>query len=509
MDQPFLLKPGLTIIRRLPFSAKFALVGFLAAMPVVVVLWTFFLGTEPYAAFRVVVSLCVLDILAFVYLMISMHYSVTRDIEQLVQNVDHMMAGDLRHTAVVNSSDELGTVTSELRKLERTVSAVVADVRSNAAFVAYAGKSLANDSRDLSGRTEQQAANLEETTASVQDISTTVQANSRTVETASNRATQVRDLAEGGATVMSEAVGAVETIHQSAKRMDEIVGVIDGLAFQTNILALNAAVEAARAGESGRGFAVVASEVRSLAQRSAESAREIRQIISMSTGQIEITVQKIRQAGGTINQIVDGIRDVATNMSHIAESSTEQSRSLTEIAAAVRQLDEITQRNAHMVARVEDKAGHIGQRATTLVDSVAMFQIPQGSPDEAIALVERALQRRRSASIEQLLREITDPAGSFYERDMYVFAVDDSGVYRAFGGNPDKVGTRLQDIPGIDGARLLADVIAQARSEPGWVEYQIANPTTGQVQTKMSYVLEIDRLYLGCGVYKGLSALPR
>ena len=325
------------------------------------------------------------------------------------------------------------------------------------------------------------------------------------VERASQRAGEVRDLAVGGASVMNAAVGSVETIHESGKRMGEIVSVIDGLAFQTNILALNAAVEAARAGDSGRGFAVVASEVRSLAQRSAESAREIRQIITSSSEHIEATVQKIREAGTTITQIVDGIRDVAQNVSQVAESSSEQSRSLTEIAAAVRQLDEITQRNAQMVARAEQKAGYIEDRAGTLVDSVATFQIPQGSPDDAIVLVDRAVQRFRSTSPEQFLRDITDPAGPFHDRDMYVFVIDEGGTYRAFGGHPEKVGTRLQNIPGIDGNQLLAEVLGQARNEPGWVEYQITHPETGQVQTKMSYVLLLGQMIVGCGVYKGLA----
>lgn len=219
---------------------------------------------------------------------------------------------------------------------------------------------------DLSDRTEQQAANLEQTAASVQELSNTVQETSQTVLQVTQRAGNVRDVADQGVATMAEAIASVEAIQSSAKRMDEIVGVIDGLAFQTNILALNAAVEAARAGESGRGFAVVASEVRSLAQRSAESAKEIRQLIGASSAQVTVSVSKIQTAGSSLAQIVSGIRDVAANMSQISTSSAEQSNGLKEITTAIRQLDEITQRNAQMVEHAVTQSSNLEGRATTL-----------------------------------------------------------------------------------------------------------------------------------------------
>jgi methyl-accepting chemotaxis protein len=473
-------------------------------MPILVVLWAFFVGTEPKSTFEMVVGLCALDAALLVYLLAAFYFSMTQDVAQMVRTVDRMVAGDLRQTAVASSRDELGEMVTALGHLGRAVSAMVANVRGNAAFVAHAGKSLARDSSDLSDRTEQQAANLEQTAASVQELSSVVQATAGTAGNANGRASEVRDVAVSGAAIMSEAVASVETIQASAKRMDEIVGVIDGLAFQTNILALNAAVEAARAGESGRGFAVVATEVRSLAQRSAASSKEIRQLIGSSSSQIAASVQRIHAAGATITQIVTGIRDVADSMSQISASSAEQSASLGEIAAAVHQLDEITQRNAQMVGHAVEKAQDMEARATTLVDSVAMFLLLQGSPDEAVALVRRAMAQRKLGSRDSFLRDLTDPSKGFSDRDMYVFALDAQGHYLAFGGNAAKVGTRVQDIAGIDGAGLLQTIIAQASYEPGWVEYDITNPTTGQVQTKMSFVLMLDDLYVGCGVYKNL-----
>ncbi len=504
MQSGGVLAPGIALLRALSFSRKIALIGFLSAMPILVVFWSFFVGTTPEDAFQVVVALCMVDALVLIYVLLALYFSVTRDIDQMVTMVARMVEGDLRQIQRARGKDELGDAVTALGQLGRTVSAMVANVRGNAAFVAYAGQSLAKDSQDLSDRTEQQAANLEETSASVQDLSSTVHVNAGTASTANSQASMVRDVAVGGADSMAEAVAAVEAIQATAKRMDEIVGVIDGLAFQTNILALNAAVEAARAGESGRGFAVVASEVRSLAQRSAASSKEIRELIGTSSQQIGSSVEKIRAAGATVTGIVDGIREVAASMSQISTSSAEQSAGLSEITAAVRQLDEITQRNAQMVGHAVEKAEDMKLRATTLVDSVAMFKLLQGSPDEALALVERAVQLRRRTSLDNFLREVTDPAQGFHDRDMYVFALDDQGHYRAFGGNAAKVGTRVQDIAGIDGEGLLQTIMGQANYEPGWVEYDITNPTTGVVQTKMSYVCAVDDLFVGCGVYKNL-----
>jgi hypothetical protein len=382
---------------------------------------------------------------------------------------------------------------------------MVANVRSNAAFVSHAGKSLARGNQELSDRTEQQAANLEETAASVEELSSAVHENASTASVANGQAGKVRDVADQGAAVMAQAVASVEAIQANAKRMDEIVGVIDGLAFQTNILALNAAVEAARAGESGRGFAVVASEVRSLAQRSAESSKEIRLLIGTSSSQVASSVDKIRSAGAAITQIVSGIREVAASMSQISSSSAEQSANLSEITSAVRQLDEITQRNAVMVEQAVSQAVNMDGRASTLVESVALFKLQQGSAEEAVGLVQRAIAYRQRTSRDTFVRDLTEPAKGFHDRDMYVFVLDGYGTYLAFGGNPAKVGTRVQDIAGIDGDGLLQSIVNQADFEPGWVEYDITNPTTGKVQTKMSFVqLVEDDLYVGCGVYKNL-----
>ncbi len=494
---------GLGLMRNLSLGGKLALVTLLSVLPLLFVLGQLVLGDGARPGLASVLTLCAMAGL-LVYFLVALYLSLTRDLAVVVKAVDRMVAGDLRQTLNASGQDELGRLVGAVGQLGRTVSAMVANVRSNAAFVNHAGKSLAQSSSDLSDRTEQQAANLEQTAASVEELSSTVQENANTASRANSKAGEVRDVADQGAATMTQAVQSVEAIQASAKRMDEIVGVIDGLAFQTNILALNAAVEAARAGESGRGFAVVATEVRSLAQRSAEASKEIRLLISTSSSQVAASVEKIRAAGMTIDRVVNGIRDVAASMSQISTSSAEQSSGLSEITSAVRQLDEITQRNAQMVEQAVTQAVAMEGRASTLVESVALFKLQQGSAEEALDLVKRAVAHRQHVSREAFLRDVTDATKGFLDRDMYVFVLDESGRYLSFGGNPAKVGTRLQDIPGIDGQGLLQSIVDQADYEPGWVEYDIANPTTGKVQAKMSFVQKVDGLYVGCGVYKNL-----
>ncbi|MBK9237419.1 MAG: cache domain-containing protein [Rhodoferax sp.] len=500
-----LLRPGLWLMQRCQFGSKLALLALALLLPMVFLLvqivWDG--GNRVDATLSVWVGIggTVLGL----YLAAAFYVSYRESMDQVQQALDLMVAGDMRQKLTTRGHDELASMAGKVNKLGATISAMVANVRSNSAFVAHAGKSMAAGNRDLSDRTEQQAANLEQTAASVEELSSTVQDNSRTAQQANAQAARVRDVADEGASTMAQAIESVEAIQSSAKRMDEIVSVIDGLAFQTNILALNAAVEAARAGESGRGFAVVASEVRSLAQRSAASAKEIRHLIGSSSSQVDGSVQKIRAAGTNINQIVSGIREVAASMAQISTSSAEQSASLSEITTAVRQLDEITQRNAQMVERSVSHAVDLEGRASTLTESVALFRLQQGSAEEAVELVRQAAAyRRQCSSLDSFIRDVTDKSHGFFDRDMYVFVLDQQGHYLAFGGNTAKVGTRVQDIPGIRGQELMDDIFRQAAIEPGWVGDDIANPTTGIVQSKMSYVQDLEGLALGCGVYKNL-----
>ena len=446
-------------------------------------------------------------LLALLYLLTTFFKAFSIDLKRLSFAMEQLAAGNLRVAGTVRSRDEIGDLANILRRMISNVSAMVAAVGSDAALVAHAGHALSEGNRDLSDRTEQQAANLEQTAASVQELASIVEKNALTASDVDRQTLSVRSIAEAGAQSMKASIESIEAIQAGAQRMNEIIGVIDGLAFQTNILALNAAVEAARAGEQGRGFAVVASEVRSLAQRSAASAREIRGLIQTSSTQVETSVAQIKGAGEGMTRIVSGIREVSDSISQISRASAEQSTGLSEVSSAVAQLDEITQRNAQMVERAVAQSNNLENQAGSLSAAISNFKLLQGVAPEAVALVERATEYRvQAGSREAFLRGLTVKENNFHDRDMYVFVLDGDGTYLAFGGNPAKVGTRVQDVPGIDGDGLTRDIVSQASEGPGWVEYDITNPTTGKVQTKMSFVQQVDGVYLGCGVYKNLAA---
>lgn len=454
----------------------------------------------------IVISFTLVGIAMVAYLMAAFFQSFVGGMRFVTHSLDRIAMGDLQLNLQPNGRDELADMLRTLQETSTRVSAMVAEVRSSAALVAFSGSDLVRGNRDLADRTEQQAANLEQTSASMHDLQETVRLNAETAAQADQRATHVRTEAEGSAAAMEAAITSVEAIQQSARRMNEIIGVIDSLAFQTNILALNAAVEAARAGEQGRGFAVVASEVRSLAQRSAESAKEIRALIQTSGQQVEASVAGIKAAGGNIRVVVDGIRSVAASVNHIAVASNEQSTSLSEVSSAIGQLDQITQQNAQMVESAVAQAQQLEARAESLADAVSTFRLKQGTADEATELVRKAQALAQTTRGQAFLDAITAKGGGFHDRDMYVFALDRTGAYRAFAGNSAKIGTRVQDIPGVDGQGLLDSIVQQAEQSDGWVQYDITNPASGKVQRKMSYVTRVDELYVGCGVYMSLAA---
>jgi methyl-accepting chemotaxis protein len=452
--------------------------------------------------FSAVALVCIVLGAAAAALSASLDRYLARSLQPLQASVRAMRDGDLSQRIDMKSGDEFGAIAKSLDDMNANLSALVADIRSEATFVSQASESLAAGTSELAQRTERQAASLEQTSASVQDLSGSVKQNAVAARAVEQLASRVHQLAESGGSRMREAVETMHAIRTSSQRVHDIIGVIDGIAFQTNILALNAAVEAARAGENGRGFAVVAAEVRTLALRSSGAAQEIKSLIARSSEQVASGASRIDEVGELLASVVSGIGEVAGNVRAITSAAEMQSNSLSQMSEAIRSLDDITQENATMVEQTSSASSGLGERAHKLARTVSTFRLRQGTADEAHALVTKAvaLYRRRGAAC---LPEITDAANRFADRDMYVFAWDRSLVYHAFAGKPHNLRKTAAQILGTDVSRLTHDVWAVAAKGGGWVDYDFLNPATGLVAPKTSFVVPVsDALVLGCGIYK-------
>ena len=282
--------------------------------------------------------------------------------------------GDLSAAIQVRSGD-VSSLMAQLKLMQESLVRVVADVRRNAEGVATASAEIAQGNNDLSARTEQQASSLQQTAASMQQLSSTVRQNADGARKGNQLARNASEVASKGGLVVDEVVATMRSIHEASQRISDIIGVIDGIAFQTNILALNAAVEAARAGEQGRGFAVVAAEVRSLAQRSAEAAKEIKALIADNVERVERGTSLADQAGATMTEVVTASRLVTDLMGEISEASSQQSAGVSQVGQAIAQMDQATQQNAALVEQSAAAAESLRAQAQQLVQSVAVFKL--------------------------------------------------------------------------------------------------------------------------------------
>jgi len=319
------------------------------------------------------ISGVVLAVAAFVS--VSLIRSITGGIGRAVVVAQTVAAGDLSSRIVVDRHDEIGTMLGALKHMNESLVAIVGDVRNASESIATGSSQIATGNSDLSQRTEEQASNLQQTAASMEQLTATVKHNADTARRASELAEGASSVAARGGAVVGEVVATMDGITASSRKITDIIGVIDGIAFQTNILALNAAVEAARAGEQGRGFAVVASEVRTLAQRSATAAREIKLLIGESVGKVENGTRLVADAGRTMGDIVDQVRHVSQLITEISEASGEQSSGIGQIGDAVAQLDQVTQQNAALVEESAAAAESLRIQADALARTVATFRL--------------------------------------------------------------------------------------------------------------------------------------
>ncbi len=301
--------------------------------------------------------------------------SITVPLQQAMKVASAVAKGDLTERIEVKSKDETGLLLQSLKDMNENLSGIVSDVRASTDSITTASKQIAAGNTDLSQRTEEQASSLEETASSMEELTSTVKQNAENAKQANQLAVTASGVAERGGAVVSEVVTTMDSISASSKKIVDIISVIEGIAFQTNILALNAAVEAARAGEQGRGFAVVAGEVRNLAQRSAAAAKEIKTLIGDSVEKVGNGSKLVDQAGKTMEEIVNAVKRVTDIMSEISAASSEQSTGIEQVNRAITQMDEVTQQNAALVEEAAAAAESLEEQAQHLFTAVSIFKL--------------------------------------------------------------------------------------------------------------------------------------
>jgi methyl-accepting chemotaxis protein len=325
--------------------------------------------------------------------------SITQPMAEAVKIAQTVAKGDLTSRIEVNSTDETGQLLQALKDMNESLVKIVGEVRHSTDAIATASAQIASGNMDLSSRTEEQASSLEETASSMEEMTSTVRQNADNANQANQLAISAADVAEKGGAVVSQVVRTMGSINDSSRKIVDIISVIDGIAFQTNILALNAAVEAARAGEQGRGFAVVATEVRSLAQRSAAAAREIKTLIDDSVEKVGEGSRLVEQAGTTMEEVVSSIKRVQDIMGEITAAGREQTDGIEQINQAVIQMDQVTQQNAALVEEAAAAAESLQDQASNLVQVVSVFNTGQGSSAPVARPVSRPAVRAATKSI--------------------------------------------------------------------------------------------------------------
>ena len=345
-------------------------------------------GKKAVADGQTAIELTLVFSLIAVLLAMIMGYFLTRSIIRplgtAVQVAESVAAGDLTTEIRVTSSDETGQLMQGLKNMNENLLRIVTEVRSGTQAISSASSQIAAGNLDLSSRTEEQASSLEETASAMEQITATVKQNAENARQANQLAAQASRVAVEGGEVVGQVVSTMEGINVSSRKIVDIISVIDGIAFQTNILALNAAVEAARAGEQGRGFAVVASEVRNLAQRSASAAKEIKVLIDDSVSKVDNGTQLVAKAGATMAEVVSSVKNVTDIVGEISIASHEQSTGIEEINKAITQMDEVTQQNAALVQEASSAAYSLNEQAERLAESISIFKVSAAAVNTAL-----------------------------------------------------------------------------------------------------------------------------
>jgi aerotaxis receptor len=316
-------------------------------------------------------------IAAALYFWYSLHRAIILPLRQATSFARKMAGGDLTGVIDIGADNEMGQLLAALRQTNVNLHSIIGDVRSNFDEIQTATSEIASGNLDLSGRTESQASSLQQTAASMEQLTSNVQQSAASVHSANELAGQASSVAAAGGNIVSQVVQTMDDISQSSRKILDIIGMIDGIAFQTNILALNAAVEAARAGEHGKGFAVVATEVRSLAQRSATAAKEVKQLIDSSIAKVDAGAKLTSNAGTTMSEVIESVGRVTRVMDEIHHATQEQSRGIGQVNQAVVHIDDITQQNAALVEQAAAAANSLARQAEWVAQAIAVFKLKE------------------------------------------------------------------------------------------------------------------------------------
>lgn len=364
------------------------------------------------------IGMLVLALLAALLIRMTMMRAVVTPLRDAIAHFERIAGGDLTARIEDRGRNEIGQLFSALGRMQEKLKTLVVSLRESSEFVFTGAGEIASGSQDLSSRTEQQAAALQQTASSMEEMASTVSKNTETAIEADRLSASATQTAEAGGQEVEHTVKLMREISGSAQRINEIIGVIDSIAFQTNILALNASVEAARAGEQGRGFAVVASEVRSLASRSAESAKQIRDLIQATTSQITSGAEQAERSGETINATVDSIRQVTALMAEISTATREQNSGIEQINAALTEMDSVTQQNATLVQQTSAAAASLENQASSLAALIATFRVDDSAAPVAVnsapqeKLREKSGDSARNTAANKRLVPLSDPKPS-------------------------------------------------------------------------------------------------
>jgi methyl-accepting chemotaxis protein len=434
--------------------------------------------------------------------------SVIGPLHNAVSAARQINSGDLTGNFDASGNDEVGELLRALKSLKDLIFKVVSEVRTGTTTVAGTASQINRDNTALADRTRHQADSLQTTATSMRQITVTVKQNADHAEQASNFVLSASDNAVKGGEVVNQVVATMGSIKQSSRKIVDIIGVIDSIAFQTNILALNAAVEPARAGEQGKGFAVVASEVGTLAKRSAAAAKEIKGLIGASVEKVDSGAHLVDEAGKKITEIVSSVKHVADLMRTISEESHEQSKGVESVNGAINKLDNMIKLNAALVSETTKTATSVNEYAVDLLKSVSGFNLGQreyGTVEEATQMVKHGIEFMKANGRDALIADVNQRGkGRFVDRDLYLMVVSlTDNTFKAHGNNPRIVGNSGLVSKDVDGKQFVIEMIDLGKSVgSGWVDYKWNHPVTNEVRTKSSYIERCDDVIVVCGVYK-------